>query len=291
MMPPDRKGTGGPALHYRPIKPGGGDDRMKRMLEKTEDEKILDEILGSQLHGFSPHLQATASSSSDTPNSTQSFDSFSEAVGSASLPLRPRTSSQSPYYYRRVGGSPALSQPEGSIKKRRRLLPEETDLLVKVFDRCPRPNNDVRDQLSERLGMSPRAIQIWFQNRRAKTKRDLQDSERSMLLFNPTKAVDESRHSLVPMKQMQKQPALAMDEYENLFNVESNLPDLFSTTDYEPTPMNPYSDLRNQPAVWEQGVWYEDMSFLPNAITDQPVVKETNHGKELDIPSGMDFLL
>jgi hypothetical protein len=262
---------------------------MERMLAKTEDEKILDEILGSQLHGFSPHFP------SDTPNSTQSFDSFSggSVESCVSLPLRPRASTHSsPYYYRRVGGSPALSQPEG-IKKRRRLLPEETDLLVKVFDRCPRPNNDVRDQLSERLGMSPRAIQIWFQNRRAKTKRDLQDSERSMLLFNPTKsAVGDSRSSFPLMKQMQK-PALAMDEYENLFNVEPNLPDLFSTTDYEPTAMRPYSDLPHQPAVWEQGVWYEDMSFLPNAaaITEQAIVKEANNLNGLDIPSGMDFLL
>ena len=44
----------------------------------------------------------------------------------------------------------------------------------------------MREMLAQKLGMSPRGVQIWFQNRRAKVKRDLVESGKAMLLFAPT---------------------------------------------------------------------------------------------------------
>lgn len=72
-----------------------------------------------------------------------------------------------------------------SIKKRRRLLPEETALLVQAFEASQKPSNEVRDRLAARLKMSTRAVQIWFQNRRAKARRDVAEAGKSTLSFAP----------------------------------------------------------------------------------------------------------
>lgn len=84
-----------------------------------------------------------------------------------------------------------------SSRKRRRLLPQETEFLIHVFEQCPRPSTQVRDYLAARLGMSARNIQIWFQNRRAKVKRDFVESNgKTMLLFAPH-SVDLQTQSLL----------------------------------------------------------------------------------------------
>jgi len=119
------------------------------------DEDFLQEILGPGSSGKPPLSQSS---------------SFSSA------------SSGFPRY------SPAFSTPRSTsshIKKRRRLLPEETSCLVAAFERSQKPGQEVRDQLAARLRMSPRAIQIWFQNRRAKVKRDAAEAGKASLSFVP----------------------------------------------------------------------------------------------------------
>lgn len=64
----------------------------------------------------------------------------------------------------------------GARNKRRRLRAEETSVLLQVFEQNPKPDAATRAQLARTLSMTPRAIQIWFQNRRAKIKRDLQEA-------------------------------------------------------------------------------------------------------------------
>jgi len=73
-----------------------------------------------------------------------------------------------------------------SIRRRRRLQPAETEFLIRIFEQYPRPNSIMREMLAQKLDMSPRGVQIWFQNRRAKVKRDLVESGKAMLLFAPT---------------------------------------------------------------------------------------------------------
>ncbi len=60
-------------------------------------------------------------------------------------------------------------------KKRRRLNSEETKILQAVFERNPKPDAMLRAALADRLGMTARNIQIWFQNKRAKTKKTKRD--------------------------------------------------------------------------------------------------------------------
>ncbi len=51
-------------------------------------------------------------------------------------------------------------------KKRRRTSPEELDILETTFKSDPMPNQALRQQLAQQLGMTPRRVQIWFQNKR-----------------------------------------------------------------------------------------------------------------------------
>ena len=63
------------------------------------------------------------------------------------------------------------------IKRRRRLSVEETRYLQEAFVQNPRPNSENRNIIANKLGLSTRAIQIWFQNRRAKHKKDSTDDD------------------------------------------------------------------------------------------------------------------
>jgi len=64
------------------------------------------------------------------------------------------------------------SQPPPSTnnKKRTRATPEQLAILEDTFKTNTSPNSRVREALAEKVNMSERSIQIWFQNRRAKMK-------------------------------------------------------------------------------------------------------------------------
>ena len=55
-------------------------------------------------------------------------------------------------------------------KKRLRTTPEQLRILNKEFLEEQMPNATARAVLAKMVGMSPRAVQVWFQNRRAKAK-------------------------------------------------------------------------------------------------------------------------
>ncbi|OUM60756.1 hypothetical protein PIROE2DRAFT_45947, partial [Piromyces sp. E2] len=48
-------------------------------------------------------------------------------------------------------------------------------ILSEIYEHTQKPNSVLRNRLAQELGMSSRQIQIWFQNRRAKIKRDVND--------------------------------------------------------------------------------------------------------------------
>lgn len=60
----------------------------------------------------------------------------------------------------------------GSKPKRRRLEVDETKLLNAIFERNPKPTSKFREQIAGQMGLPPRCIAIWFQNKRAKLKRE-----------------------------------------------------------------------------------------------------------------------
>ncbi|KAI8993272.1 homeobox domain-containing protein [Pilobolus umbonatus] len=56
------------------------------------------------------------------------------------------------------------------IKHRRRTTREQLGVLEASFSENPKPSATIRRILAQQLDMTPRGIQIWFQNRRAKAK-------------------------------------------------------------------------------------------------------------------------
>jgi len=70
----------------------------------------------------------------------------------------------------------------GSKRKRQRTSPEQLEYLENMFLSDKMPNQKTRNDLSAKLGMSSRRIQVWFQNKRAKLKRVPSNSS----LYSPT---------------------------------------------------------------------------------------------------------
>ncbi|ORY86918.1 homeobox domain-containing protein, partial [Protomyces lactucae-debilis] len=50
--------------------------------------------------------------------------------------------------------------------KRKRASPQQLGLLNQIFDMTFFPSTELRNALGKELGMMPRTVQIWFQNRR-----------------------------------------------------------------------------------------------------------------------------
>ncbi|ORX65706.1 Homeodomain-like protein, partial [Anaeromyces robustus] len=55
-------------------------------------------------------------------------------------------------------------------KHRRRTSKKQFSILEKAFNENPKPNAATRRELAEKLKMTVRGVQVWFQNRRAKAK-------------------------------------------------------------------------------------------------------------------------
>ncbi|KAJ1835983.1 hypothetical protein LPJ63_000699 [Coemansia sp. RSA 2711] len=73
-----------------------------------------------------------------------------------------------------AAGSLSLSPGPVAIKgKRKRASPQQLEVLNKVFASTSFPSTEMRNRLARELGMTPRTVQIWFQNKRqASRQRD-----------------------------------------------------------------------------------------------------------------------
>ncbi|OIR59161.1 MAG: homeodomain-containing protein [Amphiamblys sp. WSBS2006] len=57
-------------------------------------------------------------------------------------------------------------------RRRKKTTDDQLDELERVFQVSEKPTSEVRKELGERLNMTPRCVQVWFQNRRAKKKKE-----------------------------------------------------------------------------------------------------------------------
>lgn len=72
------------------------------------------------------------------------------------------------------------------IKHRRRTSKMQLRVLEKTFETNVRPDAALRKILGEQLGMTPRSVQVWFQNRRAKIKKTKKrEDDRNMNKHRP----------------------------------------------------------------------------------------------------------
>ncbi|CAO3636800.1 unnamed protein product [Mucor fragilis] len=70
--------------------------------------------------------------------------------------------------------------------KRKRASPNQLVVLNRIFNQTYFPSTEIRIELGKQLGMSPRTVQIWFQNKRqALRSRGRQDSPPSSFYLPP----------------------------------------------------------------------------------------------------------
>ncbi|KAH8556228.1 hypothetical protein BGW37DRAFT_471576 [Umbelopsis sp. PMI_123] len=83
-----------------------------------------------------------------------------------------RSSVESPYEYDSAlrdepfGDADAIRYSQILKAKRKRANAYQLDVLNRVFEQTFFPSTELRTELGKQLGMSPRTVQIWFQNKR-----------------------------------------------------------------------------------------------------------------------------
>lgn len=77
--------------------------------------------------------------------------------------------------------------------KRRRANAKQLEVLNRVFDRTFFPSTQMRAELGRQLGMSPRTVQIWFQNRRQAMR--TRERQRLIRMRNDNKLNNTSKSS------------------------------------------------------------------------------------------------
>lgn len=61
---------------------------------------------------------------------------------------------------------PNIDNAQLARRKRRRTSAMELSILEDEFSKNPKPNKEQREEVSKRVGMTEKAVQIWFQNKR-----------------------------------------------------------------------------------------------------------------------------
>jgi hypothetical protein len=100
-----------------------------------------------------------------------------------------------------------VASPPSSYWRRRRgrLTEEQTNVLNNIFKNEQKPDATTRALLAQKLDMSARAVQVWFQNRRARFKREKlelknaakNNAQKKLTVYCPEK-IKQKSYSLSP---------------------------------------------------------------------------------------------
>ncbi|KAJ0971807.1 hypothetical protein J5N97_019766 [Dioscorea zingiberensis] len=91
----------------------------------------------------------------------------------------------------------------GNAKKRKkyhRHTAEQIRVMEELFKESPHPDEKQRQQLSKQLGLAPRQVKFWFQNRRTQIKAIQERHENSLLKSEMEKLQEENKSMLVMIK-------------------------------------------------------------------------------------------
>eukprot|EP01089_Gocevia_fonbrunei_P000686 TRINITY_DN10677_c0_g1_i1.p1 TRINITY_DN10677_c0_g1~~TRINITY_DN10677_c0_g1_i1.p1 ORF type:complete len:119 (-),score=21.31 TRINITY_DN10677_c0_g1_i1:92-448(-) len=75
-----------------------------------------------------------------------------------------------------------LKVEQPNSKKRKRVTPEQRSALEEFFYWESRPSLEIRMSLAKKLDMTPRRVQIWFQNKRQRSKKTVYIPRREPIL-------------------------------------------------------------------------------------------------------------
>jgi homeobox-leucine zipper protein len=121
------------------------------------------------------------------------------------------------------GDEDQLSEDEGSQagEKKRRLNMEQVRTLEKNFELGNKLEPERKMQLARALGLQPRQVAIWFQNRRArwKTKQLEKDYDTLKTQFDAIKAQNDALHSHNQKLQSQIMALKNREQTESTFNL------------------------------------------------------------------------
>lgn len=112
-----------------------------------------------------PEYLLAANKSVSTPQAFTFVEPFASPPADPSYPPHPKDP------ILRIGKEAVVDAKAPKMKaKRRRADAEQLQALRAVFERTAFPNTEERAMIAKDLNLTPRQIQIWFQNRRAALK-------------------------------------------------------------------------------------------------------------------------
>ncbi|KAJ2963513.1 hypothetical protein NQZ79_g1604 [Umbelopsis isabellina] len=123
-------------------------------------------------HTKLPFLPELSYSQVSPPPSPVSLPSIMELqyntkdISPAKSYLEPPFRYQSSFQNLHFGEMDAIRFSQILKAKRKRANAYQLDVLNRVFDKTFFPSTELRTELGKQLGMSPRTVQIWFQNKR-----------------------------------------------------------------------------------------------------------------------------
>ncbi|KAJ1817726.1 hypothetical protein LPJ56_003995 [Coemansia sp. RSA 2599] len=127
------------------------------------------------------------------PSPASYYESAAGNSGGASSSVSMSLSPQPP------SSSAPLQQTPAIKGKRKRASPQQLEVLNKVFASTSFPPTDMRNSLARELGMTPRTVQIWFQNKRqASRQRDGNHSRNTKSMAGPGTGILKGSRSMSP---------------------------------------------------------------------------------------------
>ncbi|KAK9458950.1 uncharacterized protein V1516DRAFT_580578 [Lipomyces oligophaga] len=128
--------------------------------------------------------------SSPSPSTTRTSTITTKTTATATYAFISHSPSTYPHCEPEIDNAPLAR------RKRRRTSPNELQILYSEFRLCAKPPRHVRQQIAERVGMTEKAVQIWFQNRRQSSRRAQQHEQKSMRSITEDESeVDETNAS------------------------------------------------------------------------------------------------
>jgi len=157
-------------------------------------------------------------------------------------------------------------------RKRHRTTSDQFAILIDAFEHEPNPDSATRKQLAAATGMSHRAVQVWFQNRRAKNKPSTTSSSSSGAYAD---SPEESKEDFKPSSKYIPTPTLPnkLPSYEQAVSVAS------STIKFEPLEMN---ESHTSSATYHRHHHHHHHSRDSSFATDEDSAYGSPHSSDFD---------